>query len=252
MSQQDKAEQFKALHVPGTPVVLYNIWDAAGAKTLTKAGAQAIATGSWSMAAAHGYKDGEVIPLDLVLQLVERIVHSTDLPVSVDLEGGYGDTLDAVAQNIQRLLATGAIGVNIEDRMIAGTGLRDIDDQTARLSAIRAVARAADVPLFINARTDLFLGTDPDTHANALPEALARAQAYADAGADGFFVPGLTDPKLIRGVVDSTPLPVNVMMMGDMKIADMAALGVARVSYGPAPFASAQRDLRDRFQAISE
>lgn len=252
MTQATKATRFKALHRKGDPLVLYNIWDAGGAKTLAKAGAQACATGSWSMAAAHGFADGQSIPLDFVSQIVSRIASTVDVPLSVDFEGGYATQPEAVARNAMSLVQAGAIGINFEDQIVHGDGLHDIVAQVARITAIRAAADAAGVALFINARTDVFLGSDPATHADLIAEATTREAAYAEAGADGFFIPGLTDLSLIKQIVDAARLPVNVMMMGDLtSIAEVAKLGVSRASYGPAPYAMAQKDLVARFMELS-
>ncbi len=251
MTQTEKAHTFAALHKPGTPLVLYNIWDAGGATALAKAGAGAIATGSWSMAAAHGFEDGEVIPLEFVLQIVTRICASVSLPVSVDFEGGYATDTTGITANVQQLIRAGAVGLNFEDQVVGGDGLYPLAEQVTRLKAVRAAARMEDMPLFINARTDLFLAADPADHAGLVPQAIDRALAYAAAGADGFFVPALSDPALIARIVERTDLPVNVMMGSHSSIADLAALGVARVSYGPGPYRAAMEDLTRRFTHLS-
>ncbi|MEO1078264.1 MAG: isocitrate lyase/phosphoenolpyruvate mutase family protein [Pseudomonadota bacterium] len=253
MTQLEKANVFKALHKKGEPLILYNIWDAGGAKALSDAGARAIATGSWSLAAAHGFQDGENIPLDLVLTLVERITHTVELPVSVDFEGGYALAPDAVAENVRRVIRAGAIGINFEDRIVDGEGLHSILSQCDRIRAIRTVAREESVPLFVNARTDLFLGTERDTHPDRVSEAVERGAAYAEAGADGFFVPGLVDTDLIGRIVDAVRLPVNVMMFDELtSIEAVASLGVSRASYGPGPYLSALSDLVERFKHTGE
>lgn len=252
MIQSEKAQHFKSLHVKGKPLVLYNIWDAGGANTLAEAGARAIATGSWSVAAAHGYDDGEMIPLEFLLKIVSRIAATLDLPLTVDFEGGYARDPEAVTANLRRVIAAGAVGVNFEDQIVNGTGLYTIADQAARIRAVRRAAESEGIGLFINARTDLFLQAEgPDDHADLIQPAIERAAAYAEAGADGFFVPGLSDPDLIRQVCAQTPLPVNVMMMGDLVSVDAAApLGVARISFGPAPYRAAMGDLADRFRRL--
>ncbi|MCG7492708.1 isocitrate lyase/phosphoenolpyruvate mutase family protein [Thalassobius sp. Cn5-15] len=248
MSQIEKATRFKQLHQKGAPVVLYNIWDAGGALAVAEAGASAIATGSWSIAAAHGYPDGEMIPLDLALQVVERICATVDLPVTVDFEGGYATATAAVAENIRKVIRTGAVGINFEDRIVNGKGLHTIDAQVARIQAIRDVATEEGVPLFINARTDLFLNAKPDNHPDLLAEALERETAYAAAGADGFFVPGLTDEGLITQITQTARLPVNVMMRGALKtVAEAAKTGAARASYGPAPYVRFLSDLKTAY-----
>lgn len=249
--QANRAQHFKALHVKGDPLVLYNIWDAGGAKALAEAGAKAIATGSWSMAAAHGFDDGECIPLDLVVLIVARIAATSDLPLTVDFEGGYAVAPDGVAENVRRIIQAGAIGINFEDQIVQGEGLYSTHDQIERIKAVRHAANQDGIDLFINARTDLFLGTDPSTHARLVGEAIEREAAYKDAGADGFFVPGLTDHSLIKDIVDAVSLPVNVMMTGDQtSIGSVADIGVSRASYGPGPYFSAMSDLKDHFGAL--
>ena len=246
MSQADKARRFKALHIPGAPLVLYNIWDAGSAKTVASAGAQALATGSWSVAAAQGYGDGEALPLDFALQIITRITQSTDLPVSVDFEGGYATDATALAANVTRVIAAGAIGINFEDQIVGGTGLHPIADQVQRIKAIRQAADASGIPLFINARTDLFLKTQTNQSA-LVAEALARQTAYAKAGADGFFIPGLGDEALITEICQASSLPVNVMMLGSLTSLPTAArAGAARASFGPGPYRTAQDDLKAR------
>lgn len=249
-SRESQAQQLRDLHVKGDPLVLYNIWDAGGAKALVEAGARAVGTGSWSMAAAHGFEDGEAIPLDLVLQIVGRITETVSCPVTVDFEGGFAEAPEKIGENVARLIAAGAVGLNFEDQVVKGPGLNSITAQCARIAAIRKAAEAEGVAVFLNARTDVFLkapeGSDPEA---LMDEALARQAAYGDAGADGFFVPGLTDPALIRTVCEASSLPVNVMMFGNLaSVSEVAALGVARASYGPGPYAAAMADLARRQQ----
>ena len=215
------------------------------------AAAPAVATGSWSIVAAHGYEDGEAIPLDFILRIVERICASVDVPVTVDFEGGYATDPDEVAENIRKVIRAGAVGINFEDRVVKGEGLHAISAHTARIRAIKAVAANEGIPLVLNARTDLFLGTDPTSHEGHLSEAMEREAAYAEAGADCFFVPGLTDARLISDVTGKASLPVNVMMMGELKsIKELASLGVSRVSYGPGPFLEFIANLRRAYTAV--
>lgn len=218
--------------------MLYNIWDAGGAKALEEVGAKAIATGSRSVALAHGYNDGEDISLELVLANTQRIVRSVTLPVTIDLEGGYGTAPDEVAVSVAQVISAGAVGINFEDQIVGGTGLYPIEAQSARIAAIRHAAEAADVPLFINARTDVFLkakaADHDDTH---ITEALERATAYANAGASGFFAPGLADEAKIQTLCNASPLPINIMILPYTPTPQrLAELGVARISYGPGPY----------------
>ncbi len=253
MHQNEKAALFASQHVPGKPLVLYNIWDAGGAVALEKAGAKAIATGSMSVAAAQGYPDGEQIPLDFLLRIAQRIVAATALPVSVDFEGAYASDPDQVAGNVARLIETGAVGINFEDQIVGTKDLYPMGEQAERIKAARAAANASSVPLFINARTDLFLKAGPEgDHGALISEALERARAYADAGADGFFVPMLSDPGLIAEVCAQSPLPVNVMSrIGATSTSSLATFGVARQSFGPAPYFKAMKDLATDFEAAT-
>jgi methylisocitrate lyase len=237
-TQAERATQFHQLHVKGNPLVLFNAWDAGSAQAVARGGAQAIATGSWSVAAAHGVADGEDLPLDVAIANAARIVAAVDLPVTIDFEAGYGKTPAEVGESIAQLIATGAIGVNIEDRFIGKPGLQTPLDQAARLSAARRAADAAGVPLFINARTDIFLNAPADEHSEAMVgDALARAKIYAEAGSSGFFVPGLISEMLLERVCRDCPLPVNVMMFsGAPSPKRLGELGVARISHGPGPY----------------
>ncbi len=245
MSQADRARAFHALHIKGDPLVLYNIWDAGSAQAVAEAGVRALATGSWSVAGAQGYADGQQIPLDLLCTIAERITETVDLPLSVDIEGGYATLPDGVRATAEAILATGAVGVNFEDQVVGGSGLHEIADQTARIAALVAAREAAGVPLFLNARTDVFLKAK-DGHGALVDQAIERAAAYADAGADGFFVPDLTDAELIGRICDKVSLPVNVMMRPDLpNRAALADLGVARISHGPGPY-------RDAMAALTE
>jgi 2-methylisocitrate lyase-like PEP mutase family enzyme len=247
-SLQERAQLFHSLHVRGTPLVLCNVWDAGSAKAVAAAGAHAIATSSWAVAAAQGCADGEQLPMDLVLANASRIVQTTPLPVSIDIESGYGASAGEVANTVRSLLDLGAVGCNIEDRMPGNGRLLTITRQVERLRAARAVADGTDVRLFINARTDVFLETPAEQHSRALiAVALERAKAYAEAGADGLFVPGLKDPELVRELCDGSPLPVNVML-NDLQagLSQWLAAGVARLSYGPAPYLHAMQALGEQ------
>jgi 2-methylisocitrate lyase-like PEP mutase family enzyme len=240
MKQSEKGTRFAALHVKGAPLLLYNAWDAGSAKSISDAGAKAIATSSWAVAEAQGYRDGETIPMSLVEQIVARIVDTINLPVTVDFEGGYSEDDDPLAENVSRMLDLGVVGINFEDRIVKGVGLHTIDRQARRIAAIRSAADKKGINLFINARTDLFLGQgDPG---KSVGDALDRAKAYANAGASGFFVPGLVDDALIGRICDGTALAVNVMIMeGVPSIKRLSELGVARISYGPIPYVSAMK-----------
>lgn len=227
----DKIETFRALHVPGDPLVLFNIWDAGSAKAVAAAGAKAIATGSYGVACARGSSDGENLSLDAALANLGEILGVTDLPVSIDMEAGYGADPAAVGRSVALARAVGAAGINMEDRMPGESTLLPVGDAAARIGA------AAATGLFVNARCDVFRGQDAVADGTALVAAtLERARAYADAGAGGLFVPFLADARCIAAICQSSPLPVNILWSkpcGDR--AALAALGVARISHGHQP-----------------
>jgi 2-methylisocitrate lyase-like PEP mutase family enzyme len=241
-----KFQEFAALHVPGDPVVLYNIWDVGSALAVVNAGAKALATGSHPVADAMGFPDGQAIPIDLALANASRIVAAVDLPLTVDFEGAYSAIPEEGAENVRRLQATGAVGCNIEDQVIGGEGLHPLGDQVKRIAAIR---EAVGEDFFINARTDLFLKTQ--TYDDALiDQVVERGKAFADAGASGFFVPRLGDPAQIERVVREVPLPLNVIAFpGAPDKTVWADAGVARISHGPFPHRALMATLTEMAKA---
>ena len=241
-----KFETFAALHVPGNPVILYNIWDVGSALAVVEAGAKALATGSHPVADAHGWPDGQQVPIDFAFANAKRIVDAVELPVTVDFESAYSADPEEGAANVVRLAATGAVGCNFEDQVIGGEGLHPIDLQVRRIAAIR---RAVGDPFFINARTDLFLKTQ--TFDDALvDQVVERGKAFADAGASGFFVPRLADPAQIARVVRDVPLPLNVIAFpGAPDKGVWADAGVARISHGPFPHRALMAKLQDMAKA---
>jgi 2-methylisocitrate lyase-like PEP mutase family enzyme len=246
-SQKERAELFHKLHAKGDPLTLFNVWDAGSAKAVQDAGATALATGSWSVAAANGFGDGQNLPLELALENARRITAAIDLPVSIDFEGGYAEDVAGLKANVAKVIEAGTIGINFEDQVVGGEGLYSIEEQAARIKSVREAADAACIPLFINARTDTFLKIlpAPDTE-ELVAEAAARAKAYAAAGASGFFAPGMRSAELIGKLCELSPLPVNIMVMGDTPAnAEMAKVGVARISYGPGPYRMAMTYLEE-------
>ncbi|NIJ19724.1 2-methylisocitrate lyase-like PEP mutase family enzyme [Sphingomonas naasensis] len=241
-------ESFAALHIPGNPLILFNVWDAGSARVAAQAGARAIATGSASVATAHGVGDGEDLSLELALANAERVVAAVDLPVTIDFESGYAQDGATLAANLAALAATGAIGCNFEDQVIGGEGIHPIEVQAQRIAAAR---RGAGADFFLNARTDIFLQAKPDTHDQAKTDAaIERAHAYAEAGASGFFVPGLANLDLLAQVCAASPLPVNFMAFpGAPSAKDVAAAGVARISHGPFPHMLALKAFEDAARA---
>jgi 2-methylisocitrate lyase-like PEP mutase family enzyme len=250
-TQESIARLFHSLHVRGQLLVLFNAWDAGSARAVADAGAQAIATGSWSVAAANGFADGEQLPFAFALENLRRIIKAAALPVTIDLESGYGETPAAVAATVAAALAAGAVGCNLEDSFPVDGSLRDIAGQVARLAAARRAADDAGIAMYINARTDVFFQTPGAAHDAAMVDAaLERARAYAGAGASGLFVPGVVAEALIARIAEASPLPVNVMAMpGVPDRRRLAELGVARISHGPGPYRGAMQWLTEAAKA---
>jgi 2-methylisocitrate lyase-like PEP mutase family enzyme len=243
-----KFEDFARLHVAGDPVVLFNAWDPGSAAAVAKSGAKALATGSASVAMANGFGDGQEVPLDLALSNAERVVKAVELPVTIDFEGGYAADASGLATNGRRLAETGAIGCNFEDQVVGTDSLYAIDEQAGRISALRG---GVGNYFFINARTDLFLKAPRDAHDAALAdEAIERGDAYAAAGVNGYFIPGLADLSLVERICKAVRLPVNAMHLpGGPTRAEWASAGIARVSHGPFPFMAMQEWLTGEARA---
>jgi len=249
MSQQSQALDFTRQHKKHSPVLLYNIWDAGSAQAVAHAGATAIATGSWSCAAAQGYQDGEEMPFSALLHAVKRIASVVSLPLSVDFETGYGANK---CDNLAALLQAGVVGINVEDQQLGLSALNGITEQGTLLSTLRQVAETHGIALFINARTDVFLqATHSAQHPQLMAEAKQRLLAYQDAGACGFFAPGLSDPALIAELCEFSSLPVNIMI-NDLTppVVQLAELGVSRISFGPRPYCELMARLREQAMAI--
>ena len=242
----DQVAIFRALHVPGDPLVLFNIWDAGSAKAVAKAGAKAIATGSFGVAEAQGFADGEGFPLERALDVVGSVIRSVDLPVTFDMESGYGANAGAVARSAALAFTAGAAGINMEDRMPGQAALLPVAEASERIAA------AAASGLFVNARCDVYRGLKPQEYGQHLIDAvLERAEAYAAAGASGLFVPFLGDHSAIKAICAASPLSVNILWgQGRGTRAELAALGVARISYGHGPWAAAMEWLAQQAEAV--
>ena len=234
-----KFDDFAKLHVAGNPLVLFNAWDPGSAIAVAKSGARAIATGSASVSMANGFGDGQEVPIDLALANATRIVSVVDVPVTVDFEGGYASNPAGLTANARRLAETGAVGCNFEDQIVGTDRLYDIAEQVGRLKALR---EGVGTGFFINLRTDIFLKAKPETHDSTLAaSAIERGKAYANAGANGFFIPGLADLALVERICSAVALPINAMHLpGGPGRAEWASAGIARVSHGPFPYMAMQ------------
>jgi 2-methylisocitrate lyase-like PEP mutase family enzyme len=235
-TRKGAAERLRALHEAKAGVlILPNAWDAGSAAVIAQAGAQAIATTSGGIAWSAGRRDGQGLARAEMIGRVREIVAAVAVPVTADVEGGYGTSPQDVALTVEAVIAAGAVGVNIEDSRVPGGPLFEPAEQVARIQAARAAAASAGLAgLFINARTDVFLygvgAAEPRPD-----DVLARCRAYAEAGADGLFVPGLLDLAVITELAKASPLPVNVMAgPGAPAVAELAAAGARRVTVGTA------------------
>ncbi|MEV6197324.1 isocitrate lyase/phosphoenolpyruvate mutase family protein [Streptomyces sp. NPDC051920] len=239
---RDSAHAFRALHVPGRPLVLANAWDAVTARIVEDAGAAAVATTSAGLAWARGVADGDRLEREDALAAVARITAVVRVPVSADIESGYASDATGLGDTVRAVLAAGAVGVNIEDALYGeGAGpLRPVAEQAERVAAVRAAADAAGVPLFVNARVDTYL-----RGAGGLEETLERAAAFLAVGADGVFVPGTVDPATVKALVEGIEGPLNILVgPGAPSVGELAGLGVARISAGSSIAAAAHALVR--------
>lgn len=239
-SQVDRADRLRRLHHDGPPLLLANAWDVASAVVIESTGAPAVATTSAGVAWSLGMPDGNVLDRDVAVALVARIVRAVKVPVTADIEGGFGSDAAEVGETVAAVLDAGAVGVNLED-VAPGPGdrLRDADDQAERVAAARAAAESCGIPLVINARIDTYLRSVGEP-ADRLAATTDRAGCYLDAGADGIFVPGVVDPETIRELVAAIPAPLNILVgPGAPSVGELASLGVRRISLGSSVAAAA-------------
>ena len=238
-----QAAVFKQLHADPQILVLPNAWDAASAALMEDAGAKAVATSSAAVAWAHGYADGDLLPVPTLLAAIGEIARVLKVPLTADIEGGYSDDLATLAETIKGVVGAGAVGINLED------GGRDPDLHARKIEAVR---KAAGAELFVNARTDVYLRGLAEGDA-ALAETLRRAELYRAAGADGIFVPGPVDEALLGTLAREIALPLNVMGRGGAPSAErLQALGVRRLSSATAPFRAAYAALGRAMSAFLE
>ena len=232
-SQKEKAEDFRALHHGKRILVLPNGWDVPSARVFEDAGFPAVATSSAGMLVSLGYPDGEVVGRDEFVSAVRRIAQVLSVPVSADIVAGFGKTTKEVVATVKAILKTGAVGINIEDFAHATKKLYPVERQIENVKAIRKLTETSRVPLVINARTDALRFAEGDEEAR-VKEAIRRATAYRDAGADCVYPMGLIDATSIARFVKALDFPINVMVRkGLPPVSELQRLGVARVSFGP-------------------
>jgi 2-methylisocitrate lyase-like PEP mutase family enzyme len=227
----ERADSLLALHQPGNPVVLPTVWDAWSAKLAVDAGFAALTIGSHPMADSIGKEDGEVMSFDDVVTRVAQITAAVDVPISVDIESGYGESPSRL---INGLLDAGAVGLNIEDTVHKeGKRLRSSGEHAELVGALRKAADDAGVHVVLNARTDLFLRQDGD-ESDRVQRAIARLTEAAAAGADSLYPVGRHDPETMRRLTSELPLPVNAIALPEADDpASFGPLGVGRISFGP-------------------
>jgi 2-methylisocitrate lyase-like PEP mutase family enzyme len=235
-TQAARAAQFRQWHQEPPMLVLPNAWDAASARVLEMAGFRAVATTSSGIAAAYGYPDGEKMHRDVMITAIQRIVAAVSCPVTADIEAGYGDAMTAKLDTIRQAVAAGAVGINIEDTTIGGSGSPALVEVAAQVALIQAIRGAATtewgVPLVVNARVDVYLHGGGDAR-DLFAEAVRRAIAYREAGADCVFPIGLTDAPTIAALVRAVGGPVNILAGPQTPtIPELTRLGVARISFG--------------------
>ncbi len=251
-SQREKAEDFRALHHGKRILILPNGWDVPSARVFEDAGFPAIATSSAGMLVSLGYPDGEVIGRDEFVSAVGRIAKALSVPLSADVVAGFGKTTKDVLVTVKAILKTGAVGINIEDFTHATKKLYPIERQMENVRAIRKLGEITGVPLVINARTDALRFAEGDEAAR-FKEAVRRATAYRDAGADCVYPMGLTDAASIGNFVKALDCPINVMVRkGLPPIGELERLGVARVSFGPGPSYAAMGLLKRAAKEVLE
>jgi len=252
---QERCNSLRSLHTPGDPLLLPNVWDVATARAVVTAGFPVVATTSWGIAGALGFEDHEHAPADEMFAAAARIARGVDVPVTVDAEAGYGmDPAELVAE----LKSAGAAGCNLEDTDHALGALRDTSERAKWLAAVRDAASADDYPLVINARVDVFLGpylagADPGIQIDLVPDAVERAKAYLDAGADCVYPVALWEQEALTRFMSSVDAPVNVSCVPQISsLQDVIALGAARVSWAIFLFEGAMAQFRDRLTTLRD
>jgi 2-methylisocitrate lyase-like PEP mutase family enzyme len=230
----DKANLFKSLHHNEKILVLPNIWDPLGAILLESLGYAAVATASASIAYSNGYADGENISFNDLLFILKNITRSVKVPVTADVESGYATRISMLEENIKQLIDAGISGINIEDSTHDDGTMIDMETQCKKITCIKNTALKMGVPLFINARTDVFLKANNLSAEEKLTEAIRRGKAYKDSGADGLYPIFLKEQESMKSIVREVGLPLNILLLpGIPDFETLGKIGIARVSLGP-------------------
>ncbi|MCW8812286.1 MAG: isocitrate lyase/phosphoenolpyruvate mutase family protein [Ignavibacteriaceae bacterium] len=248
-----KAELLLSLHKGEKLLLLPNIWDPIGARILEAKGFPAIATASAAVSSSLGYKDGEKIKFSIHLEIVRRIVESVDIPVSADIESGYSANLTGLKENINLLIDTGAVGINIEDNTGTEGELRSIDEQCKRISAVRETAEKRGIHLVINARTDCFLSKTNKISEELINDAVKRANAFINAGADCIYPIGVLNFETVKTLRKKIKSPMNILGSArSVPLKTLQEIGINRVSFGPFVFRSCLKKFSDIVDELAE
>ncbi len=250
-TQIQKAEKFLALHHEPKLLVLPNIWDPLGARLLEGLGYPAVATASAAVAYSLGYDDGQKIKFDAMLDVIERIASSVAVPMTADIERGYAEHPQEIAENIRQVMHAGAVGINFEDSSFEGGPLQPIDFQCERIQAIRNMADKEGIPLVINARIDVFMRSADISRSEKIAETISRGKAYLDAGADCLYPIGPGDVETLKRIREETEAPINVFaskLAAPMK--ELAAIGISRLSLGPGLIRASLTTMRNVAQQL--
>lgn len=252
--QKEKAHQLNALHHSGKLLILPNVWDVLGAVLLENLEFPAVATASASIAWASGYNDGQQVPFNQALIRLTEIAASVNVPVTADIESAYATTDEQLRENVERLLETGIVGINIEDTNTETNEMYSVVAQSGRINIIRETADAKGIPLFINARTDVVFHSALFASEEArLDEIIKRGQAYKEAGADCFYPIAIKKKEQIQKLVDELDYPINLLTIpGIPPLKELEEMGVARVSLGPSFLKLALKTMKDTALKLKE
>ena len=250
--QKKKAENFLSLHKAEKMLLLPNIWDPIGARILEAKGFPAVATASAAISSSLGYKDGEKIKFTTHLEIIRRIANAVQIPVTADIESGYASDLSQLIENINQLIDTGAVGINIEDSIGKEGVLGNIDEQSARISAVREVADSKGIHLVINARTDCFLSKENKPKEELITEAIKRADHYIKSGADCIYPVGVLDLETVKTLRKEIKSPINILgSTKSVPLKTLQEIGINRVSFGPFIFRSLLKKFADVVDEIA-